>query len=1159
MTTKIDENPFKTLVHAHVSSFNEAMSRVNDVVIDLIPEEYQIGENAPVRFWIRSLDIEKPRVVNNLIGDEPLYPSECRERNLSYTGKIVGEIVYQIGNGFTKVFQYDFGRIPIMVQSTLCNLHGMTKKQLIEHKEEETEAGGYFIIGGIERLIRLIFQQRRNHPLAIIRPVFEGKGPGYTKYATMIRCTHKDESSVRISLHYIKTGDVDCRISLQKRQFFVPIIILLKSLAEVSDKEIFDRLCEPFMKTNDKKSKHKLKKGIDSFITERIEMMLHTKHKYDLSTRSEYLAFLGSRFRVRMRLNKTITDEQAGREFIRRYILVHLDTDHSKFNLMIHMLHKLYALILGEISPDNPDTPSFQEVLLPGDLYLMYLRYQLQNWLNYQSVVMKKLLENSGDPDNVKLLYEDKFFQEALKKNKFSITQRFQYFLATGNVVHDGSLGLPQTTGFSIVAEKLNIFRYLSHFRAIHKGAYFVNMKTTEIRKLLPEYWGFVCPIHTPDGTPCGLLNHFAQTCQIVTNLKYEDKMLITTLRKLISEIEGVIPIDPYLIKDKEVLPIFLNGCLINRCYQNQLESISAQLRWLKINSKLGVPNNLEIVSIPRTLGDIFPGLFLFTNHSRMIRPVLNLRFNKVEFIGTMEQMYLSVAAKRKEIVEKQTTHLELEQQNILSLIASLTPFSDFNQSPRNMYQCQMGKQTMGTPSLTWPTRSDNKMYRLISPQLPLVRNKNYLKFGMQNFPQGTNAMIAVISYTGYDMEDAMIINRASWQRGFAHGCIYKEMVIDLGEKSGGKRPKTFKQCQFVFQNYLPSEPEEKINQRLGLDGLPEIGDFIKHGDPLYSRYSLKENRVIVERHKGEDCYIDQIRILSLDYEDKYVELMANTIGSLQCTKVSMKIRIVRNPVVGDKFSSRHGQKGVLSQLWPEENMPFTQDGLRPDVIINPHAFPSRMTIGMLIEAMAGKVASMDGKVQDGTTFQFSEKDRAIDFFGKKLRKAGYNYYGSETLYSGISGEPLHSDIFFGMVYYQRLRHMVGDKYQVRSTGKINNLTHQPVKGRKVGGGIRFGEMERDSLLAHGASFFLQDRLLNSSDVHLSYACKKCSTILSVIPSVKPSMSGNNYENLAKCSICGEKKNVIKIQIPYVFRYLVTELMAMNIKLSLLFDDFKKN
>lgn len=291
-----------------------------------------------------------------------------------------------------------------------------------------------------------------------------------------------------------------------------------------------------------------------------------------------------------------------------------------------------------------------------------------------------------------------------------------------------------------------------------------------------------------------------------------------------------------------------------------------------------------------------------------------------------------------------------------------------------------------------------------------------------------------------------------------------------------------------------------------------------------------------------------------------------------------MKLRMNRNPVIGDKFSSRHGQKGVLSVLFPHQDMPWTESGMTPDVIINPHAFPSRMTIGMLIESMAGKAGALHGRFQDGTPFQFNEKNRAVDYFGQQLRDAGYNYLGTEPLYSGVSGEPLMADIFFGVVFYQRLRHMVKDKFQARATGPVNSLHRQPIKGRKKHGGIRFGEMERDSLIAHGVSFMLHDRLMNSSDYHTTYVCETCGSLLAAhaVPmypqhmdldngTTSASVSGTKTsksvsgttkkqdpaDKTVMCRLCKTGSGCSVIAIPFVFLYLVNELAAMNIRLTL--------
>lgn len=418
-----------------------------------------------------------------------------------------------------------------------------------------------------------------------------------------------------------------------------------------------------------------------------------------------------------------------------------------------------------------------------------------------------------------------------------------------------------------------------------------------------------------------------------------------------------------------------------------------------------------------------------------------------------------------------------------------------------------------------------------------------------------------MLSYTGFDMEDAMILNKSAYERGFAHASVYKTIEVDLKEEAKGAEASTSSSdVQMRFGNKPKPRGNDYVYASLGDDGLPNVGDRVEEGDPLYCIVDSKNNFDKVGKHKErEHAYVQTIRTLGSDK------------GAPNENKLSMTLRFPRNPVIGDKFSSRHGQKGVLSILWPNEDMPFSESGISPDVIINPHAFPSRMTIGMLVESMAGKSGALHGTYQDATPFTFHESgDKvSVDYFGEQLQAAGYNYYGSEALYSGVSGCVMEADLFIGVVYYQRLRHMVSDKYQVRATGPVNELTRQPIKGRKKGGGIRLGEMERDSLLSHGAAFLLQDRLLNCSDRHVAYACCRCGDLL--MPTTERSIiqttgqSANEAINKPKLRLfcrtpsCieatkrtdGNDEAVEPIVLPYVYRYLVNELAGMNIKMKL--------
>lgn len=328
-----------------------------------------------------------------------------------------------------------------------------------------------------------------------------------------------------------------------------------------------------------------------------------------------------------------------------------------------------------------------------------------------------------------------------------------------------------------------------------------------------------------------------------------------------------------------------------------------------------------------------------------------------------------------------------------------------------------------------------------------------------------------------------MIINKAAYERGFGHGSMYKTIVINLDEEEkrgarGGARP------NLVFCNTRSRNNENEIGQQevpvekfcesLDIDGLPLEGELINHGEPLVCMLDTLSGECRLIKHKdAESVFIQTVRVVGSGSSGSGI---GDHAAGQRLRRVSITLRYRRNPIIGDKFSSRHGQKGTLSVLWPQENMPFSETGVCPDVLINPHAFPSRMTIGMLVESMAGKAGALHGSFADATPFSFHEDRRVIDYVGEQLRSAGYSYYGSECLYNGLTGRVMTAEIFMGVVFYQRLRHMVSDKSQVRSTGPVMAITRQPVKGRKKHGGIRLGEMERDSLLSHGVAFCLHDR-----------------------------------------------------------------------------------
>ncbi|XP_066552524.1 DNA-directed RNA polymerase I subunit RPA2 [Amia ocellicauda] len=1095
------------LVRAHIDSFDEAVSEGLSRVVQAIPPLEFMFKNDRLSLAYVDVAINRPTVPKGSIcRDLRVFPGECRGRRCSYRGKIVAGVSWSV-NGVPKgIIKQSLGMVPIMVKSRLCNLHGLSPAELVEHHEEAEEMGGYFIINGIEKVIRMLIMPRRNFPIAMVRPKWKSRGQGYTQYGISMHCVKDEHTAINMNLHYLDNGTVMVNFIYHKELFFIPLGFALKALVDFTDYQIFQELIKG--------------REDNSFYKSCVSEMLRMVMEEGCTTRMQVLNYLGERFRVKMQLPEWYSNQQCAEFLLEQCLCIHLRSSAEKFYQLCLMTRKLFTFAKGECMEENPDSLMCQEVMTPGQLYLMFLKERMMAWLHSVKIVIDKKAQKGYTTINSDSLM--KMFNLGM-----DLTRPFEYLLATGNLHSKTGLGMLQDSGLSVVADKLNFIRYLSHFRCVHRGAAFAKMRTTTVRRLLPESWGFMCPVHTPDGEPCGLMNHMTTHCQIVTKA-----LPTTTLPALLCSL-GVTPVDgtpsrPY----SECYPVVLDGAMLGWVEKDLAPAVVESLRNFKVLKEKRVPPSLEIALVPMTgKASIYPGLLLFTTPCRMVRPVRNLDSGKEELIGTFEQLYIDIGIFEEEIVPGVTTHQELFPHSMLSVVANFIPYSDHNQSPRNMYQCQMGKQTMGFPLHSYQERSDNKLYRLQTPQSPLVRPLMYDHYDIDNYPIGTNAVVAVISYTGYDMEDAMIVNKSSWERGFAHGCVYKTELVDLSDKV-----KSGEDC-LVF-GVKPGDP--KVMNKLDEDGLPPIGAVLEFGDPFYSYVNLNTGQSFVTFYKSkESCTVDNIKICS------------NDSGTGKFKRVCITIRVPRNPTIGDKFASRHGQKGILSRLWPAEDMPFTESGMTPDILFNPHGFPSRMTIGMLIESMAGKSAALHGLCHDATPFTFSEEHAALDHFGELLKAAGYNFYGTERLYSGLSGLELEADIFIGVVYYQRLRHMVSDKFQVRTTGARDKVTNQPVGGRNVQGGIRFGEMERDALLAHGTSFLLHDRLFNCSDRSVAQVCLECGSLLSPLLEKPPPSWSATRRRKTLCTLCRKSDCLDTVAVPYVFRYFVAELAAMNIKVKL--------
>ncbi|XP_039760657.1 DNA-directed RNA polymerase I subunit RPA2 [Pararge aegeria] len=1082
----------------HIDSFNYMVQDgLKAAIADLIPAEFEMPGGEKVKVTIEEAAFARPSVPIEAVGvkNQNVLPTECRQRAATYKGDFKIRLCFDV-DGRSIVMDRSLGCLPIMLKSKVCHLADLSPEELVKHNEHADEWGGYFVIKGHERLARMLLVTRRNYPVAIKRSGWRMRGNLFSEYGILVRCVKSDQTNTNNVLHFLQNGTCKLMFSHRKMMYYAPLILIMKCLVDWQDHFIYRLLLHG--------------KKNDLYYVNCIQNMLRELHEEGLHTSDECRSYLGRMFRPKLAdLPPWATDLDAADFLLRRCVMIHLQGYKDKFYALVYMAQKLFDVVQNKCKVEGADSIMVQELQVGGHLYLQVLKERLQTLL----YVIKANLIKRAKTSN-KFTISTKELQQIIRMAG-SLEQRMETFLATGNAPSN-NVNLAQYKGLTIVAENINRMRYMSHFKAIHRGSFFVEMRTTEARQLLPDAWGFVCPVHTPDGAPCGLLNHLTASAQVTQ--PPEPKQLESL--PFVLEKCGMEPIssvaESQLAHDVFKYPVFIDGRLVGYLPEDSAAKSTAYLRTLKVKGE-DISITTEIVLIPKKqICAQYAGVFLFTSEARMMRPVINLSTGILELIGTMEQVYLDIAVTNSEIIQGKTSHLELSKSAFMSNLAQLVPMPDCNQSPRNMYQCQMGKQTMGTPIHTWATNAETKLYRLQTGATPLFRPLQHDNLWLDDYPAGTNAILAVISYTGYDMEDAMIINKSAYERGFAAGTVYKSNFLELKHASS-----------YFCRD--PSKPE--LAPFIDDDGLPAVGAKVQPEDPFYCFFDGEKSQFVVSKYHGkEEVFVDSVRLCG-DFSPKTPR------------KACVMVRIQRNPTVGDKFASRAGQKGICSQKWPAEDLPFTESGLIPDILFNPHGFPSRMTIAMMIELMAGKAACLHGHVHDATPFRFNEKDTAINYFGRLLEAGGYNYYGTERMYSGVDGREMTADIFFGLVHYQRLRHMVSDKWQVRTTGAVDALTRQPVKGRRRGGGVRFGEMERDALISHGAAFLMQDRLFHCSDKSEAIICTKCGTLLGPI-------AGNTDGDKDTCRLCGDG-DLHSISIPFIFKFFVTQLASVNINVKI--------
>ena len=1138
------------LVSQQIGSFNQFVGNNIKEIVDenkvlKIEMDISYKRNAePITYELNFGDVKiaaNPQILeSNEKINKQLFPNEARVRNLDYLSDLSVEAFLKEKKGedsderiLGKKQTYPIGKIPIMIRSKYCSLNNKTDIQRIELRECEFDQGGYFIIGGGEKVIvaqeRMatnfvyVFNKKEQSGFswqAEVRSSLDGSNRPPVQFAVKIakKNTHMQNDLgglITARIPYIKS-DVD-------------IVILFRALGLESDKDIIDYIV---FDESDNSFKELLRPSIELFSS-------------DYKDKDECLEYLGNR------ATKGTADSREKRikraeEILRKDMLSHVSIERgaeSKKAFFIgYMIYRLGNCALGRAFGDDRDHYGKKRLDMSGVLLTGIFRQYFRNFLkSVESNIKDKLKNDKTGRINLEDVFDTNI-----------ITNGMKYALATGNWGKN-RVGVVLKTGVAQVLQRLTFMSSLSHLRRLNTPLEKTG-KITKPRQLHNTHWGMLCPAETPEGQACGL----------VKNLSLMAFVSVGTPSKLIQKDLDEIPdfqklseLSPESIRGKS--KIFINGSWvgITNNPEDIMERLIGQRRKACISKEISIVNNFmnKEIRIYTDSGRSLRPLFVVEKYknennetsSRLkitkqdIRDLTDqkMKFDDlvdngvIEFLDVEEEESSMIAMKITDLVNNRHycttyTHCEIHPAMILGVAASIIPFPDHNQSPRNVYQSAMGKQAIGIYSTNFNMRMDTLSYLLFYPQKPLVvtQSMEFLKF--KALPAGINAIVAIMCYTGYNQEDSVIMNQSSIDRGLFRSAFFRTYTSEQRIESKLKNeqfevPDRRQVSKYRMGNYGKLDCEGLIPP-----GTKVRGDDIIIGKTGLIQYDEDDEKAEIIKRKTD--LSEAIR----PSEEGTIESVMLTTNRSGYTIAKVKCRSVRIPQIGDKFASRHGQKGTIGMTYRQEDMPFSMEGITPDIIVNPHAIPSRMTIGHLIECLNSKVAALRGLEGDSTPFTSVTVDRIANH----LHQLGYQKHGNETIFNGFTGRKVDMLIFFGPTYYQRLKHMVDDKIFSRARGPVQILTRQPTEGRARSGGLRFGEMERDCMISHGAALFLKERLMDVSDKYRVHVCQTCG--LFAVADID--------SQTFRCNLCKEDSaGIVQATIPYACKLLFQELMAMHI------------
>ncbi len=1071
-----DENGF---VSHQIESFNEfvdyRLQKIIDEIGEIVLESEDISDFrikfGRVRVGIPSVE-ESDGSINT-----SLTPIEAMMRNITYAAPVFLEMIPTINNVEQEPVRVKICDLPIMVKSNRCVLNGKSREELIAMGEDPDNPGGYFIVDGTERVIVMVEEIVSNRPIIEIRSGME---------------TARINSEINgyIQKHVIERKKGIFYISFANAKK-IPVVVLLRALGLETDKDIITAITSE---------------------SDEMEEIYFNIYEFDVQTPQQAKNYIKKLLHF--------TDESGEKrlsDIIDKYLLPHLGQTRSsrkkKALYIANIVEKLLKVALGKIPPQDLDHYANKRIKLAGDFLeilfrsLFLGRYGLIARIKYTYQKLSK----KGKMPSLRSIVESDYLSKRIKSH-----------MATGQWI-GGRTGVCQRL------ERTNYIRTLSHLRNV-LSPLSPSQEHFEARALHPTQWGRLCAEETPEGVNIGLRKYLAHLATISK----------TASKKDIDYVKGIIEkfID---LEEVKGTMVYLNGELLGRTKRpwDLINAFKRERRKGKFDPQItiGYYEDYEQIFINADSGRVLRPLVIVENgKSKLTDDIVAklesgewkwndlLKNGIVEYVDAEEEENLYVALTENDIT-KEHTHVELHPSVILGAAASLVPFPEYNRGDRVNFGAKMHGQSLGIYTLNFHLRTDTKADVLINPQVPLVKTAITDHVGIYSHPQGQNIVIAIMSYKGYNMEDAIIINKASVERGFARSMFFRTYSTEEKRYWGIERDEIR-----IPDKSVKGYRTEEAYANLAEDGIINPETPVESEDILIGKVSPlrffgpAESFMMEAENKrdssetvreGEKGIVDKVIITKTKDGNKLVKVV---------------VRDLRIPELGDKFATRHGQKGVVGLIVPEEDLPFTSNGIVPDVIVNPHGIPSRLTMGQLLEIIAAKLSALTGREIDATAFTGMKEDE----MRKLLRQYGFRDDGKELMYNGETGDVYEARIMIGPIFYQKLHHMVANKIHARARGPVTLLTRQPTEGRAKEGGLRLGEMEKDCLIAHGTALLLHERF--SSDITRIPICTECG-----LPALEDKVKGKVY-----CPVCKDSK-IKYVNMSYAFKLMLDELKSMGI------------